>query len=646
VGKIHFAVEPAMNRESMDRFCERGILALVLGILVFGPLAMGAVDPWAILVIQGLTIGVMILWALRLWLSPNPQLLWPPICWVVLAFLIYAIGRYFTADIEYVARLQLIKVLMYAFLFFAIINNLNRQKSAQIVSFTLIFLAAVISAYAVFQFLTHSNHVWGLISRSPGRASGTYMSPDHFAAFLEMPLTLAVSYALVGRVRPLMRALLIYAAVSILTGLAVTFSRGGWVAATIGLLALLVILMRHRNHRVVALLVLVAITLAVGGAIGLAKYSATNPGYFRRIDQPESFVRRTLSDRLDVWVAAAQMWRDHFWWGVGPAHYDYRFGQYRPESMQMRPLWAHNDYLNLLADWGTVGGAIVLTGMVVFGVGLIKTWKYVRPVEDDFGRGLGNRAAFFLGATTGLLALAAHSLVDFNLHIPADAILGVTLLALLNGNLRFTTERYWLAARLPVKTLMTLALAAGAVYLGRQEWGLGQEQIWLIRAQRLTESSHARAVTLIKAFNVEPMNFQTAYEIGETYRAQSFNDEENYQALARTAMAWYARGIKLDPYDGYNYMRYGMCLDWLGRHVDAGRYFSRAEALDPNNYYLVADVGWHYVQTGDYAAARSWLARSMRLHWQENVIASSYLKIVEQKLAENAANQNPLRPGF
>ena len=53
-----------MNRETLDKCCERGILALVLAILVFGPLAMGAVDAWAFLVIQALTIGVMLLWAI------------------------------------------------------------------------------------------------------------------------------------------------------------------------------------------------------------------------------------------------------------------------------------------------------------------------------------------------------------------------------------------------------------------------------------------------------------------------------------------------------------------------------------------------------------------------------------------------------
>ena len=109
----------------------------------------------------------------------------------------------------------------------------------------------------------------------------------------------------------------------------------------------------------------------------------------------------------------------------------------------MRPDRVHNDYLNLLTDWGTAGGVIILAGMMTFAAGLGKTWKHIRPKENDFGQATSNRFAFSLGASTGLLALAAHSLVDFNLHIPANAMLGITLLALLSSNLRFATERYW-----------------------------------------------------------------------------------------------------------------------------------------------------------------------------------------------------------
>ena len=116
-----------------------------------------------------------------------------------------------------------------------------------------------------------------------------------------------------------------------------------------------------------------------------------------------------------MWTAAEQMWLDHFWWGVGPAHYNYRFREYRPERVQLQPDRAHNDYLNLLADWGAAGGIIVLAGMAAFAAGLWETRKHVQPRGKRFGRrgGMSNRFAFFLGASAGLLALAVHSVGGF-----------------------------------------------------------------------------------------------------------------------------------------------------------------------------------------------------------------------------------------
>jgi O-antigen ligase len=639
-------VQIEMNREALDKYCERGILGLVLAILIFGPLAMGAADTPEFLIIQGLTIGVMLLWVLRIWVSPKPQLLWPPICWVVLAFTIYAIARYLTADIEYVARQEMIQVLMYAFLFLAIVNNLYRQEAAQIIGFTLIFLAMAISACAVYQFFTHSNRVWGLTSPYVGRASGTYISPNNLAGFLEMLLPLATAYILVGRMKPVTRILLGYAALVMAAGLAVTFSRGGWAAAGIGLLALLGILLGHRNHRIPALLLL---AIFIGGGVCFTKiYLAKTLAYISRMEGPMSTGQVELDFRRDMWTAAERMWLDHFWWGVGPAHYDYRFREYRPEHVQARPDRVHNDYLNLLTDWGVVGGIIVLAGMAAFAAGLWETRKHVQRAERDLGRrgGTSNRFAFFLGASAGLLALAAHSVVDFNLHIPANAILGVTLLALLTSNLRFATERYWLNARLSVKMLATVALVCGVAYLGWQGWRRGVESFWQARAQAPSLLVLERAALLEKAFAAEPANFETAYNIGEAYRRQSFVGNPDNAAQAETAMRWYARAMKLNPFDGYNFLGTGMCLDWLDRFAEAGPFYRTAESLDPNGYFTVAHIGWHYFQVGDYLAAREWLDRSLRLEWNENVIGRSYLDLVEQKLVENASGKGLLPPGF
>ncbi len=536
-----------MNREALDKFCERGILAFVLAILVFGPLAMGAVDAPAFLVIQALTIGVMLLWALRLWASPRPQLLWPPVCWVVLAFAIYAVARYLTADIEYVARQEMIQVLVFAFLFFAVVNNLYRQESAQIIGFTLVFLAMAISAWAVCQFFTHSNRVWYFTSPYPGRASGTYISPNNLAGFLEMLLPLATAYVLAGRMKPVTRILLGYAGLVMAAGLAVTFSRGGWLAAAIGLLAVLGVLLGHRSHRIPALLLLVV--FIAGGACFTKIYLAKTLAYISRMEGTVSTGQVELNSRSDMWTAAERMWLDHFWWGVGPAHYDYRFREYRPERVQARPDRAHNDYLNLLADWGAAGGLIVLAGMAAFAAGLWETRKHVHRAERDLGRrsGTSNRFAFFLGASAGLLALAVHSVFDFNLHIPANAILGVTLLALLTSNLRFATERYWVTARLPVRMLATVALAGGVAYLGWQGWRRGAENYWQARAKSPALLVLDRAALLEKAFAAEPENFETAYNIGEAYRMQSFvGNLADYAAQAETAIRWYARAMTIE----------------------------------------------------------------------------------------------------
>ena len=634
-----------MDREDLDILCERSILGLVLGILVFAPLAFGAVDAWAFLVVQAMTLGVMLVWALRLWINPKPKLLWPPLSWVVLAFTIYAIARYLTADIEYVARQEMIQVVMYAFLFFAIVNNLYRQEYAQVVSFTLVFLAMGIAAYAVFQFLTHSDRVWNLEALYPGRASGTYISPNNLAGFLEMILPLAVAYLLAGRVTPVMRILLGYSALVILAGIVVTFSRGGWAAAAVALLALLGILIFHRQHRLPAFLLLVV--LIGGGVVFTNKYLSRTATFVERQKSSGMNINQIgLELRGDLWQAAAQMWREHFWWGVGPAHYNYRYPIYRTERVQMQPDRAHNDYLNLLADWGTTGGLITLAGMTVFGVGLWQTRRHVRRVEKEFKSANSNRLAFYVGGLAGLCGLTAHSAVDFNLHIPANALVGVTLLALLSSNLRFATEKFWFNLRLPVKMIATLALAGGIFYLGAQEIRHGREAGWLARADQLPDFSPERAAALEKAFAAEPQNSATTYAIGECYRMQSFTGGSDYETQAKTAMEWFARGMKLNPYDSFNDLSYGMCLDWLERHDEAEPYYNRADALDPNGYFVAANIGWHYVQAGDYAAARTWLQRSLKLQYSDNPTASSYLDLVEKKLRDNASGKNVQPAGF
>lgn len=626
-----------MNREAADRWCERGILGLVLAILVFGPLATGAVGRWEFLVIQGLTLGVLLLWGARLWLSRRPQVLWPPICWIVVAFTAYAVSRYLTGDLEYVGRKELLRVLVYAGLFFAILNNLHRQESTQVISFTMIFLALGLSLYASYQFLSGSDRIWNFAAFYQGRASGTFISPNHLAGFLEMLLPLALAYTLAGRGKPVTKVLLGYAALMMIAGIGVTLSRGGWVSAGAALIVLFGGLVLHRSYRLPALILMVALIGA--GSFLLFKTDDLTARMKAGVEAGKSF---DVNVRYELWNAAGRMWRDHVWFGVGPGHYDYRFGEYRPETVQLRPQRVHNDYLNTLVDWGVVGAGLVVLALGALSVGLARTWKHVRKPEREFRSNHSNKFAFVLGAAAGLLALMIHSVVEFNLQIPANAILAVSLMALLSSHLRFATEQYWIGLETPGKLLATGALLMAFGWLSYQEMRLGREQARLQQARSVPFLSPAWFEAMEGAAQIEPTNFETSYALGEACRLQSFEGGEDYEAWAVKAMTWFARGIKTNPFDGYNHMRYGMCLDWLDRPAEAEPYFWKAEELDPNNYFTLAHVGWHYLQTGNYAAAKPWFERSLKLQWKDNDVAEKNLEIINERMLE-AASKPALR---
>ena len=622
-----------MTREQLDTWCERGILALTLAALAFAALATGAVRPFEFAIVQWLTAGAALLWVARLWLNDRPQLLWPPICWAVLAFAGYAIARYLKADIEYVARQELIRVLVYALFFLTAINNLYRQDSIQVISWGLVFLGMGIAIYATYQFLSGSDRVWTFISPYPGRAGGTFICPNHLAGFLEMTTPLALAFAIVGRVKPVWRVLFGYAAGVMLCGIVVSMSRGGWIAMSIALVVFVGILVRRRNFRLIGAAVLVLLIAGLGYVFSQSFYLQQR---FKRAfleDKPT----KVEDIRFELWQPAVQIWRDHVWFGAGPGHFDRVFPAYRTQTIQLRPDRVHNDYLNTLADWGVVGALLVTGAFVLLALGVRKTWNSVRGGPRDLGSNQSNKFAVLLGASVGLVAILLHSAVDFNMHVPANALVMVTLLALVSVHLRFATESYWLTARLWLKGLATLVLLGGIAYLGAQGWQRVEENHWLTCAQQAPALSEAELIALQRAYACDLQNADTIQVIGEHFRKLSWEGGFDYAQQAEEALKWYARGMKLNPHDADLPLHYAMCLDWLDRQLEAEPFIERALSLDPNNYFILANVGWHFVQTGDLPAAEAYLLRSWRLEYQNNQIAQTLLPIVRQRMAEAAA---------
>jgi O-antigen ligase len=83
---------------------------------------------------------------------------------------------------------------------------------------------------------------------------------------------------------------------------------------------------------------------------------------------------------------------------------------------------AHNDYLQILAECGVVGGALAL-------------W-FIATIFRAIARGLKSRdplrRAFAIGGGAGIFGLLVHSLVDFNLQLPSNALLFLLLVAVVS----------------------------------------------------------------------------------------------------------------------------------------------------------------------------------------------------------------------
>ena len=106
------------------------------------------------------------------------------------------------------------------------------------------------------------------------------------------------------------------------------------------------------------------------------------------------------------------MVEDHPAFGVGLGAYATAFTAYDRGAGVFVVQQAHNDYLQLLAEGGLVGAAL---GAFFLAFLSISAWRGLQR-RDPVAQGVA------LGATAGCFGLLMHSLVDFNLQIPSNAL--------------------------------------------------------------------------------------------------------------------------------------------------------------------------------------------------------------------------------
>ncbi len=620
-----------MNRGKAEHWLEFATTGLTLLIVLCGVLFTGMTRTQDFLIAMGLCVILSILWIARIWISRTFKLLWPPVCWAGLAFLIYAVARTQQADVEYIARLEFLRLLVCALVFFSAMQAFRSRTSVRTLVFALAVLAVLSSIYAGYQSAIDPDHVLGL-TRPQGntygrRGSGFFISPNSFALMLALIIPLIVSFATMSRLPALTRLILGYSIVPLIAGLGLTLSRSGWIATAAASLVLGAVLIRMRGRRATVAVILV-VMLASGGAL-LSRSDTIKVRLARTFNYGVS-----KNDRYEYWNTAWDMWLSRPWTGVGPGHFDVRYRQFRSIGVQARPEHAHNDYLDLLADWGAIGGIIALAAAALLLSGVQQTWRALRENTRE-GSGRSDRVALTLGLGCAAVAWAFHSIFDFPVHVPGLAIMGSALAGILAGQLRQATPRCRFEPGPTGRLALTVLIAAPTAYLAWQGVILGSQHLALSRASRPDATFEEKVAGLEKAARIVPSNPAAPYALAELHRTKSWENPPDWREKAETAIRWFEISARLAPYNPTIQAQWGRTLDWLERPDEADRHYQAAFELDPHGYATAALVGWSLAERGDYPAARLWLEFSVFLApGQENYATRDLLKIVEEALAD------------
>jgi O-antigen ligase len=263
-----------------------------------------------------------------------------------------------------------------------------------------------------------------------GDARGTYINRNHFAGFMEMMLPLGLAYtlamgswqkkisikALISSDRPNFQFFLSIGLIVMALALLLSQSRAGIFGGVTGFLTF-ALLMRSSSGELPR-----SFWVVISVIVGMVSFYSLKIG----IDPVlERFLRIGKdTSRFDIWRDSLAMIKDHPF-GIGLAAFKQVFPVYNESNFtDVRYIYLHNDYLQLLVETGWIGFTALVGGFYIFLVKSVFKIQHMRLQSDPLKYFLA------IGALSGLVSIAFHSFFDFNLHMPANCVYFVMLIGI------------------------------------------------------------------------------------------------------------------------------------------------------------------------------------------------------------------------
>lgn len=391
------------------------LLYSTFGLLMFGPLAFGAVEPWSIFVIEAGSVALALIWVAKQWVDGEVHIRWNPLFLPMLAFAVLVLVQIVVHASAY--RHDTISETLlycaYGVLCFLSSQTLVRSAQARKIAVILAVYGFILAAMALLQGIAPNGKLlWIRQPRLGGWIYGPYVNHNHYAGLMELlapiPLVLALTRLAEDKERI---AAGVGAAIMVAT-IFLSGSRGGMLAIVAEIAVLSIFLLREKKRTLrfavaggAFLIVLIGMLTWLGGKELTSRVTSISK---------ESKTEISGGMRLSIDRDTYRMFREKPLLGWGLGNFPVVYPQFRSFYTNFFVNQAHNDYLQLLAEMGILGFATMVWFLIVlFRNALPKIGSWMSEVSG----------AVTLASILGLIGILVHSLVDFNLQIPANAAL-------------------------------------------------------------------------------------------------------------------------------------------------------------------------------------------------------------------------------
>jgi len=377
-----------------------------------------------------LSLLALILWAAGCAQRGVLKVIWSPLYWPFLAFLILALVQLITGlNADHVATREAVLKIVTDLVFFFLAGqllNAHPENGRALEWFGLIttLLAFALCLLGLAQLFWGANPrviYWTIAVR--GEPFGPYVNHNNYAGLMEMLLPISLAYIL-PRFWNSILLLLLWCGVGLaITSVWISGSRGATIVLLIEGLLWVGLMMRYRPRGVsprlfVVLFGVVLISAMVFSWLVSKGHVSSHAWSVFETNRP---LETTLGDRFRVDKDTLHIAARHPLIGVGVGCFEYVFPNYLTFPMSLHWTHAHDDVLEGAAETGLPGVVIILAALVLF---------FRMAFRHLEGR-LRHRWGWIqMGAAVGAVGLLCHSFVDFNLRIPANAAWFVVCLAI------------------------------------------------------------------------------------------------------------------------------------------------------------------------------------------------------------------------